>query len=91
MPVAIEPNEDQTGVDVIVSGGLPADGRDLGAAADTGDTARAEEAQTAQEEVTAALSDEETRNRADLETRRSTRTLKDITARQKDLRVIGER
>jgi hypothetical protein len=49
MPFAIEPNEDQLDVDVIVSGGLPADGQDQGAAADTGDTAREEEAQTAQE------------------------------------------
>jgi hypothetical protein len=63
----------------------------LGAAAGTGDTARAEEARTAQEEVAATLRDEETRKRADLETRRSTRTLKDITARQEELRVIRER
>jgi hypothetical protein len=42
MPLANEPNEDQTGVDVIVRGGLPADGQDLGATADTGDTAKTE-------------------------------------------------
>jgi hypothetical protein len=44
MPSTNEPNEDQTGVDLVVRGGLPADGQDLGAAADKGDTARAEEA-----------------------------------------------
>jgi hypothetical protein len=47
MPLANEPNEDQTGVNVIVRGGLPANRQDLGAEADTGDTARAEEAQAA--------------------------------------------
>ncbi len=40
----------------------------------------------AEEAATAAMRDE----RADQETRRSTRTLEDITARQKDLRVIHE-
>jgi hypothetical protein len=55
MPLANEPNEDQTGVEVIVCGGLPADGQDLGAAADTGDTARAEEAQVAQERASPNL------------------------------------
>jgi hypothetical protein len=47
MPSANKPNEDQPGVNMAVCGGLPADGQDLGTAADTGDTARVEEAQTA--------------------------------------------
>jgi phosphopantothenoylcysteine synthetase/decarboxylase len=81
MPLANEPNEDQTGVDVIVRGGLPADGQDLGAAADTGDAARAEEVQAAQE----------TRKRADLVVRKSTHTPEDVAARQEKLRVIQER
>jgi hypothetical protein len=45
-PSAIEPTEDQgTEVGVTVSNGLPVDRRDLGATADTDDTARAREAQ----------------------------------------------
>jgi hypothetical protein len=40
MLLANEPNEDQTGVDVIVRGGFLADRQDLGAAADRGDAAR---------------------------------------------------
>jgi hypothetical protein len=55
MPLAIEPNEDQLEVEVIVSGGLPADGQDLGAAADTGNTARAEEVQMARESASPEL------------------------------------
>jgi hypothetical protein len=51
-----------------------------------GRTQRAALLEQAEEAVAAALRDE----RADQETRRSTRTLEDITARQKDLRVICE-
>jgi hypothetical protein len=61
------------------------------AAASTGDSARMGEAQVAQEKASqpaaASLRDE----RADQETMRSTCTLEDITARQKDLRVIPQR
>jgi hypothetical protein len=49
MPLANEPNEDQTGVAVTVSSGLPAEGQDTGATTDAGDTARAEGAQVARE------------------------------------------
>ncbi len=49
MPSAIEPTEDQgTEVGVTVSSSLPIDRRDLGATADTDDTARAREAQMPQ-------------------------------------------
>jgi hypothetical protein len=101
MPSTIRPKE----VNVTVRGGPPADGR-VRAAASTGHSARVGEAQVAQERASqewgrtqraalleqaeeaaaAALRNE----RADQETRRSTRTLEDITARQKDLRVICE-
>jgi len=48
-PSAIEPTEDQgTEVGVTVSSSLPIDRRDLGATADTDDTARAREAQMPQ-------------------------------------------
>jgi hypothetical protein len=48
-PSAIGPIEDQTGADVIVCSGLPAEGRDLGAAVSTSGAARAGEAQMARE------------------------------------------
>jgi hypothetical protein len=91
MPSTNEPIEDQTGVDVVVHGGLPADGQELGAAADTGDTARVEEAQAAREAAAAALRDKETRKRADLEAGGSTCTPEDIAAHQEKLSVIQER
>ncbi len=101
MPSAIRPKE----VDVTVRGSPPAMGR-IRAAASMGDSARVGEAQVAQERASqewgrtqraalleqaeeaaaAALRDE----RADQETRRSTCTLEDITARQKDLSIISE-
>jgi hypothetical protein len=100
MPSANEPNEDQTEVGMTVGGSLPAEGQDMGATSSTGESARAGEAQVAQERASqewdrtqraalleqveeaaaAAMRDE----RTDQETRRSTRTLKDITAHQKE-------
>jgi hypothetical protein len=50
MPSAIEPKKEQAEVDMIVLGGLPADGRDLGAAASMSNTARAGEVQVAQDD-----------------------------------------
>ena len=46
-PSAIVPKEEQAGVDMIPHGGNPADGRDLGAAENMIDTARAGKAQVA--------------------------------------------
>ncbi len=46
-PSAIVPKEEQAGVDMIPHGGNPAEGRDLGAAENMIDTARAGEAQVA--------------------------------------------
>jgi hypothetical protein len=48
-PSAKEPKEDQAGVGATVGGGLPADGRDMGATTATSDTARAGGAQAARE------------------------------------------
>jgi hypothetical protein len=90
-PSAIRPIEDQTGADVIVRSGLPAEGQDLGAAASTSGAARAEEAQMAQEKGAAEFRDEETRKRADVKARRSSHTLEDIAADEEKLRVFRER
>ncbi len=49
VPSAKEPKEDQAGVGATVGGGLPADGRDMGATTATSDTARAGGAQVARE------------------------------------------
>ena len=49
-PSAIVPKEEQAGVDMIPHGDNPADGRDLGAAANMIDTARAGEAQVARDD-----------------------------------------
>ena len=51
-PSAKEPKEDQTGVGATVGGGLPADGRDMGATVGASDTARAGGAQAARERAT---------------------------------------
>jgi hypothetical protein len=51
MPSANEPSEDQAGVGATAGGGLPADGKDMGATAGMGGTARAEGAQEAREEA----------------------------------------
>jgi hypothetical protein len=48
-PSANEPKEDQAGVSATVGGSLPADGRDMGAATATSDTAGAGRAQAVQE------------------------------------------
>jgi hypothetical protein len=48
-PSAKEPKEDQAGDGATVGGGLPADGRDMGATTATSDTARAGGAQAARE------------------------------------------
>jgi hypothetical protein len=47
---AKEPKEDQAVVDATIGGGLPADGRDMGATTATSDTAGAKGAQEAREE-----------------------------------------
>jgi hypothetical protein len=48
-PSAKEPKEDQVGVGATVGGGLPTDGRDMGATTATSDTARAGGAQAGRE------------------------------------------
>ncbi len=60
-PSANEPKEDQIVVSATVGGGPPADGRDMGATTDAGDTAGTQEAQEA---AAAALREEEARMRA---------------------------
>jgi hypothetical protein len=87
-PSANEPNEDQTGVGVTVGGGLPADGRDMGATTGTRDTAGAEEAREA---AAAAPREEEARIRADMETQRLSRTPEDIATRQEKIRSLRDR
>jgi hypothetical protein len=82
---AIGPIEDQTGADVIVGGGLPADRQDMGATTGTSDKVGTQEA------AAAALREEKVQIRADLETTRPTRNPEDIAARQEKLRSIHER
>ena len=77
-PSANEPKEDQIVVSATDGGGPPADGQDMGATTDAGDTAGTQEAQEA---AAAALREEEAPTRADMETSRLSRSTGDTSAR----------